>query len=103
MSPDELRCEAQSVLHQLWVEQLIPFELVARKIDCLNDGEYVIRFYDSRLRSVTISWTDGDSFADLVRVAVLASVVRMDVPPSPSDLIEMLSVTTPTVTPEPAA
>lgn len=71
---EELRSEAQSALEDLWAKQLIPFELKAREIDSLGYDEYIVRFHDSRLRSVDVSWKNGDSFADLVRDAVLASV-----------------------------
>lgn len=87
MTIEDLRSEAQSALDNLWVEKLLPFELEARQIEYLNHGEYIIRFHDSRLRSVTIFWTDGCSVGDLVRVAVVAGVKRMDVPPP--ELLEM--------------
>lgn len=80
MSLEKLRLEAKSELEKLWAENLIPFELEARKIDYLGLDEYIIRFHDSRLRSVDVSWRKGDSFADLVRVAVLARVERIDTP-----------------------
>jgi hypothetical protein len=75
---EKLRCEAQSALDDLWAKKLIPFELEARKIDSLGYDEYIVRFQDSRLRSVDVSWVQGDSFEDLVRDAVLACVERLD-------------------------
>jgi hypothetical protein len=81
MSLEKLRSEAQLALDDLWAKDLIPFELEARKIDSLGCDEYIIRFDDSRMRSVDVSWKDGESFADLVRTAVLACVARLDGPP----------------------
>ena len=78
MPLEKLRSEAQLALDDLWAKELIPFELKARKIDSLGCDEYIIRFHDSRLRSVDVSWKNGDSFADLVRDAVLACVARLD-------------------------
>jgi hypothetical protein len=74
---EKLRCEAQSALDDLWTKELIPFELEARKIDSLGYDEYIIRFYDSRLPSVDVSWKNGDSFGDIVRAAVLVRVERI--------------------------
>jgi hypothetical protein len=56
MTPDRLILEAQSVLDALWTEKLIPFELTARKVESLGLEEYIVRFYDTRLRSVDFSW-----------------------------------------------
>ncbi len=78
MSLEKLRSEAQLALDDLWAKELIPFELKVRKIDSLGCDEYIIRFHESRLRSVDVSWKNGDSFADPVRDAVLACVARLD-------------------------
>jgi len=76
---EQLRLEAQSTLDDLWSKKLIPLELEVRKIDSLGCGEYILRFYDSRLRSVDVTWKNGDPFGDLVRCAVLARASRIDV------------------------
>jgi hypothetical protein len=77
MTHDDLKTEAQSVLDDLWATQLIPFELTAHKVESLGADEYIIRFHDSRLRSVDVSWKNQDSFKDVVRAAVLNRVARM--------------------------
>ena len=75
---EKLRVEAQSVLDDLWAKKLIPFELEVHKIDSLGCDEYIIRFDDSRLRSVDVSYKAGQSFEDLVRSAVLVRMERID-------------------------
>jgi hypothetical protein len=77
MSLDKLALEAQSVLNDLWGESLIPFKLTAHKVECIGPGEYIIRFHDSRLRSVDFSWKDTEPFDAAVREAILARASRL--------------------------
>jgi len=77
---DDLTSEAQSVLDDLWAENLIPFQLTARKVESVGLEEYIVRFNDSRLHSVDVSWKNLDSFGDALRVAVLARVARLTGP-----------------------
>lgn len=77
MTADKFTVEAQSVLDDLWAMKLIPFQLTAHKVEPLGQDEYIVRFYDSRLRSVDVSWKTPDSFNDAVRVAILARVARL--------------------------
>ncbi len=83
---EQLRLEAQSTVEDLWSSNLIPLKLEVRKIDSLGFGEYILRFYDSRLRSVDVSWKKGEPFGELVRCAVLAraSRIQMTVADKPS-------------------
>jgi hypothetical protein len=74
---DELASEAQSVLDDLWAQKLIPFQLTAHKVEGLGREEYIVRFHDSRLRSVDVSSKDHESFKNAMRVAVLARVRRL--------------------------
>jgi hypothetical protein len=80
MSLDKLAVEAQSVLNDLWGKSLIPFELTAHKVECVGPGEYIIRFHDSRLRSVDVSWKDTESFDAAVREAILSRAARLSGP-----------------------
>jgi hypothetical protein len=80
MKSDALIVETQSVLDHLWAKKLIPFQLTAHKIESLGLDEYVVRFHDSRLRSVDVSWREPDSFRDAIRVAILARVARLSGP-----------------------
>ena len=78
--PDKLTVEAQSLLDDLWTEELIPFQLTAHKVESLGQDEYIVRFYDTRLDSVDVSWKEPDSFENAVKVAILARVARLSGP-----------------------
>jgi hypothetical protein len=80
MDLDRLTVEAQSVLDDLWAENLIPFQLTAHKVDSIGLEEYIVRFYDRRLHSVDVSWKNLHSFKDAVRVAILNRVARLGGP-----------------------
>jgi len=88
MTLEVLRLEAQQTLDDLLKDDLIPFELTARKIESDDSGQYVIRFYDSRLFSITVAWEEGQSFKDIFRAAVLDRVKRMRGPLSETLTIE---------------
>ena len=74
---EELQMSAQQTLDELFAESLIPFRLSAEAIESIGCEEYIVRFHDSRLRSVDVSWHQGQSFKDLVRTAVLDRVSRI--------------------------
>jgi hypothetical protein len=78
MSLDKLAVDAQSVLNDLWGESLIPFKLTAHKVECVGPGEYIIRFRDTRLRSVDLSWKDNESFEAVFREAILSRASRLN-------------------------
>ena len=80
MTLEVLRLEAQLTLDDLLKDGLIPFELTARKIESDESGQYVVRFHDSRLFSITVGWEEGQSFSDIFRAAVLERVKRMSGP-----------------------
>ena len=75
-----LTSRAQPVLDGLFKDHLIPFQLTATKVECLGPNEYIIRFHDSRLRSVDVSWEKGQSFEDVFRASMLDRVTRMSGP-----------------------
>ena len=77
---DNLQLSAQQTLDELFAESLIPFKLSAWAIESLGSEEYIVRFHDSRLCSVDVSWHQGQSFKELVRVAVLDRVSRISGP-----------------------
>ncbi|HEY8188991.1 MAG TPA: hypothetical protein VIF64_23195 [Pyrinomonadaceae bacterium] len=77
--PITLEAEAQQVLDELWTEKLIPFALNVGKIT-KEPSEYTIHFYDSRIRTASVPVTEGKSFKDQVRVAVLDRVERISGP-----------------------
>jgi hypothetical protein len=72
-TPLTIEAEAQQVLDELWSEKLLPFKLSVGKIT-KESGEYTLHFYDSRIRTVPVPLTKGDSFRDMVRSAVLTRV-----------------------------
>ena len=76
MDPEiaEMKLGAQQVLDELFSEQLIPFKLTAHAVEPMEHDEYRVRFYDSRLHSVWVSWRPGQSFKVLVRDAILDKV-----------------------------
>lgn len=77
---DRLTIEAQSVLNDLWSEQLIPFQLTSHHVDSLGMNEYKVRFYDSRLHSVDVSSKDDDDFRHVFRVNILSRIDRLGGP-----------------------
>jgi hypothetical protein len=74
-----LESEAQQVLEQLWAEKLIPFELNVGKIT-KHSGHYTIHFHDSRMYTADVSLNEGQSWAEMVRVAVLDRVANLSGP-----------------------
>ena len=74
-----LESEAQQVLEQLWAEKLIPFELNVGKIT-KHSGHYTIHFHDSRMYTADVSLREGQSWAEMVRVAVLDRVAKLSGP-----------------------
>ena len=74
-----LETEAQKVLDDLLSEELIPFKLNIGKITKAS-GCYTIHFHDSRMRTAHVALTPGQSWAEMVRVAVLARVAKLSGP-----------------------
>jgi len=72
--------EAQDAIDQLFSEGQLPFKLIARKVEPIGLQEYVIRFHDSRLRSVIVAWYEGLDFKDACRVAVLQRAKELQRP-----------------------
>jgi hypothetical protein len=80
--PLTLEAEAQQVLNELWQEKLTPFKLNVGKLT-KGIGEYTIHFHDSRMRKACIPLTEGKSFRDMIREAVLARVAKLSGPLKP--------------------
>ena len=77
---ENMKLTAQETLDELFTEGLISFKLSARAVESIGLREYIIRFHDSRLRSVDVSWQEGQSFKEVVRAAILDRVKRMGAP-----------------------
>ena len=75
-----LRPQAQSVLDNLFKDQVLPFELTASKVECIGANEYIVRFFDSRLRSVDVSWKKDQSFEEVFQAAMIDRVRRLSGP-----------------------
>jgi hypothetical protein len=80
MELNRLKLEAQGVLGELFNEKVMSFRLTAAKIESVGGEEYIVRFHDSRLHSVDVSWPAGESFKDRFRAAMLDRVSRMSGP-----------------------
>jgi hypothetical protein len=76
----EMKIGAQETLDELFVESLIPFKLSARQVESLGMEEYIVRFHDSRLRSVDVSWKPGQTFKTVFRTAILSRIKRLSGP-----------------------
>jgi hypothetical protein len=72
-----MKLGAQQTLDELFVEGLIPFKLSAQLVESLGMEEYVVRFHDSRLYSVDVSWQKGEAFSSVFRAAILARFARL--------------------------
>lgn len=74
------KVEAQQALDELFREKLLPFKLSAAQLEPTGNEECQVRFYDSRLHSVNVSWLNGQRFRDAFRTSVLARVERVSRP-----------------------
>jgi hypothetical protein len=72
-----MKLGAQQTLDELFVEGLIPFKLSARLVESIGMEEYIVRFYDSRLYSVDVSWRQGEEFRAVFRAAMLGRFARL--------------------------
>ena len=77
MTTDLLKSEAQAALDELMQNHQLPFKLEARELRSEGPLQYTIRFYDSRLHSITVKLEPGESFKEAVRAAVLDRVSRL--------------------------
>jgi hypothetical protein len=77
--PLTLEAEAQQVLDKLWTDKLIPFELNVGKLTKASDM-YIIHFHDSRIYTAHVPLTQGQSWKEMVRSAVLARVAKLSDP-----------------------
>jgi hypothetical protein len=75
-----MKLGAQQTLDELFDERLIPFTLSACAVESLGMAEYIVRFDDSRLNSVDVSWQRGQIFNAVFRAAILARFGRITIP-----------------------
>lgn len=72
-----MKSEAQETLDDLFAEGQIPFELSARAVESLGMQEYIVRFHDSRLFSVDVSYQRGETFKTVFTAAILDRLARL--------------------------
>ena len=72
-----MKSEAQETLDDLFAEGQIPFELSARAVESIGMEEYIIRFHDSRLFSIDVSYHRGQTFKTVFTTAILDRVSRL--------------------------
>ena len=78
---ETMKLGAQQTLDELFAESLIPFKLSARVVESIGEEEYIVRFHDSRLYSVDVSWQRNQSFSTVFRAAILDRVARLRIVP----------------------
>ncbi len=78
---ETMKLGAQQTLDELFAAGLLPFKLSARVVESIGMEEYIVRFHDSRLYSIDVSWERDQSFKSVFRTAILDRVARLPVPP----------------------
>jgi hypothetical protein len=77
---DFLILKVQETLDELFSKGQLPFRLTAYDVKKLSFDEYTVPFYDSRLHSIRFTLKTGASFKEVVRLAVLQRVARLERP-----------------------
>jgi hypothetical protein len=77
---DLLILKVQETLDELLRSGQLPFRLTAHDVKKLAFDEYSVPFYDSRIHSITFTVKTGASFKELVKLAVLQRVARLEKP-----------------------
>ena len=75
---DEFMLEAQSELDDLWAKRLIPFKLIAGKVESSGTETYIVYFYDNRFYSVDFYRKNHQPFRVAIRTAVLAQTAKVN-------------------------
>jgi hypothetical protein len=75
-----MQMEAQQTLDELFAADQIPFALTARAVESLGMEEFIVRFHESRLRSVDVSCRQDQTFKQVFRTAILDRVARLEFP-----------------------
>jgi len=77
---DLLILKVQETLDELFRCRQLPFRLTAHDVKKLAFDEYTVPFYDSRIHSITFTVKTGASFKEVVKLAVLQRVARLEKP-----------------------
>jgi|SRR6185436_13237905 hypothetical protein len=78
---ETMKLVVQQTLDELFVENLIPFKLSVRGMKSIGMEEYIIRFHESWLSSLDVSWPEGQTFKLIFRTALLDRIARIRNPP----------------------
>ena len=78
---EAMKIVVQQTLDELYVENLIPFKLSVRGLKSIGMEEYVIRFHESWLSSLDVSWPQDQRFSTTFRTAILNRVARLGIAP----------------------
>ena len=78
---ESMKLGAQQTLDELFAAGLIPFKLSARVVESIGEDEYIVRFHDSRLYSVDVSWQRDQPFSKVFRTAILDRITRLELAP----------------------
>lgn len=79
---EAMKLGAQQTLDELFADGLIPFALSARVVESIGGREYIVRFHDSRLYSIDVTWQRDRPFKPVFRAAILDRVARLRIIPS---------------------
>ena len=74
---ETIRLRVQETIDELFSERLIPIKLTAYNVSGDGLGEYVARFYDSRLHSIRFSWNEGTYLRETIRAAILGPITKV--------------------------
>lgn len=72
-----MKSEAQETLDDLFAKGQLPFALHARAVESIGMEEYIVRFYDSRIFSVDVSYQRGQTFKTVFTTAIVERVARL--------------------------
>ena len=78
---ETMKSVVQQTLDELFVQNLIPFKLSVRGVKSIGMEEYIIRFHESWLSSLDVSWPQDHSFQTIFRTATLDRVARLGIAP----------------------
>jgi hypothetical protein len=71
------KAEAQELLDELFRNRVLGFKLTVFLVEHLGGEKYIVRFHDSRLPSIDLSWHESQAFKDIFRTAMVNRLDRM--------------------------
>ena len=74
---ETMKLVVQQTLDELFLENLIPFKLSVQGVKSIGMEEYIIRFHESWLSSLDVSWPHDQTFKAIFRIGILDRVSRL--------------------------